>query len=474
VLTGWGRAGPSAASLRRVTSPEEVGQVIAEVVDAGGHVIARGLGRAYGDAAQCGGGTVIDCTLLDRIELDVSSGVVRAGAGVSVAGLLAACLPHGWCLDVMPGTAQVTMGGAVAADVHGKNHHVDGTFSRAVRSLEVVGVEGRTRVGPGPGDSPGRYWATVGGMGLTGVITEVTLQLRRVETTFVEVETDRSTDLDGCMTLLLEHQGRHRHSVAWVDGLAKGRSFGRSVVTGADHARREVLGPRQRTDPLAYRPGGRVNVGFEVPGGVIRSGLVAAANALWHAKAPQHREGQIQSLTSFFHPLDAVRGWNRCYGPSGFTQYQLVTPFTHPMVVGRALELLQKNNLVPSLVVLKTFGEEGEGPMSFPRSGWTLAVDLPLGSDRIGPTLDELDELVASAGGRVYLAKDGRLRPDLLRTMYPRLFEWMSARAVADPSGVFCSDLWARLSPSRPRPASLTTPPPWQRWPPKVGPHPPR
>ena len=447
LLSGWGRAAPSAATVVRAAGRAHVEQVVESAAASGARLLARGLGRSYGDAAQCAGGTVLDCTALDGIELDPASGIVRAGAGTSIASLLARCLPYGWCVDVMPGTAQVTVAGAVAADVHGKNHHVDGAFSQSLRGIELVGADGTHRVGPGAAERPELYWATVGGMGLTGVVTEVTLQLRRVETSFVDVETERAGDLDACMSLLLVHATRHRHSVAWVDGLARGRAFGRSVVTGGDHASADALPQHRRRAPLAYAPRQLLGVPATPPVGLVRRSVVLPFNALWYAKAPRRREGEIQSLTEFFHPLDAVAGWNRLYGPAGFTQYQLVTPFSRPDVVGRALELLQRAGLLASLVVLKTFGSSDDAPLGFPTAGWTLAVDLPLGAPGLAAALDELDELVATAGGRVYLAKDGRLRPDLLETMYPRLGEWVAVRDAADPAGVFCSDLWRRIAP---------------------------
>jgi len=451
LLAGWGGAAPSAATVVRAGGRRHVEQVVEDAATSGAQLLARGLGRSYGDAAQCAGGTVLDCTALDGVDLDPASGVVRAGAGVSIASLLARCLPHGWCVDVMPGTAQVTIGGAIAADVHGKNHHVDGAFSQSLRSVELVGARGTHRVGPGAGELPELFWATVGGMGLTGVVTEAVLQLRKVETSFVEVETERAGDLDACMTLLLEHATRHRHSVAWLDGLARGRSFGRSVVTGGDHATADALPQQLRRTPLAYAPHQRLRVPVTPPFGLVRREVVLPFNALWYRKAPRRREGEIQSLTAFFHPLDAVAGWNRLYGPSGFTQYQLVTPFSRPDVVGRALELLQRTGLLASLVVLKTFGASDDAPLAFPTAGWTLAVDVPLGAPGLAAALDELDEIVAAAGGRVYLAKDGRLRPDLVATMYPRLGEWAAVRDAADPAGIFCSDLWRRLDPSRRR-----------------------
>ena len=348
-----------------------------------------------------------------------------------------------------PGTRFVTVGGAVAADVHGKNHHVDGTFGRHVRWLELVDGTGTLRRLSPDGDDPDAFWATVGGLGLTGVIMRAAVQLRPVESSWISVDTVRAPDLDTLMSLLLEHDRRFRYTVAWVDVLATGRHAGRGVVTSGDHAAAGRVTDQGRVeDPLQYRPVARLTAP-PVPLSAVNPLTARAFNEVWFRKAPGYREGELQRLQTFFHPLDGVRGWNRLYGPAGFLQYQFVVPDRRVDLVGQALHQLRTASGSAFLGVLKRFGTADPGPLSFPQPGWTLAVDLPAGAAagrRLSATLDRLDEEVTAAGGAVYLVKDARCRPDLVAQMYPRLPEWRATRDRLDPNRRFVSDLSRRLS----------------------------
>lgn len=440
LLAGWGRAAPSAAFVVRPRSADEVAQLLGT----GGHQVPRGLGRSYADAAQCSGGTVIDCTGLDRIiELDRHTGRIRVEAGCSLDALLRATVPLGWFVPVTPGTRYVTVGGAIASDVHGKNHHRDGTFTAHVERLTLVTASGRLECSPK--EEADVFWATAGGMGLTGVITEATIRLVAIETSQMLVDTERLGDLDTCMARMSEIDERHRYSVAWVDCLATGRHLGRSVLTVGDHARLGDLAGPKRWRPLAFDPRQRLAVPAAPPVSLLNSLSVAAFNEAWYRKAPLRREGQVESIATFFHPLDGVGRWNLLYGPRGFAQYQFVVPFGAEAVVRGVLERLSAARIASFLAVLKRFGAEGNGHLSFPAEGWTLALDLPLGSPGLARLLDQADELVAAAGGRVYLSKDGRVRPDVLHAMYPRLADWAKVRRELDPGRVLESDLSRRL-----------------------------
>jgi len=444
LVTGWGRASSSAAHVVPVRSGDELDRLVAGARSSAMPILARGLGRSYGDAAQCAGGIVLDVTSLDRVvDADFDSGVLTVEAGLSIDALLRRVAPLGWFVPVTPGTAQVTVGGAIAADVHGKNHHRDGAFGRYVDSLTLVGAQGRVELSPTR--QPDLFWATVGGMGLTGVIARATLRLRPIETSFMLVDTDRSVDLEDCMAQLAAHDDRYRYSVAWVDCVAQGRHLGRSVLSRGDHASLVDLPTALLSRELSYAPRTRLDVPFTPPASLVRHATIAAWNELWYRKAPAHRSGELQSMSSFFYPLDAVARWNRLYGPRGFTQYQFVVPFGEEATIRRVIELLQARHLAPSLAVLKRFGEGDAAPLSFPMQGWTLALDLPLGGSGVAAALDALDELVVSAHGRVYLAKDGRLEGDRLRAMYPRLGEWLEVRRRMDPDEMFVSDLWRRM-----------------------------
>lgn len=444
LLTGWGRATWSSARVVVVDDEKELERLLQSDGAAAAPFCARGLGRAYGDAAQCAGGTVLDCRGLgSALDIDREGATVRAGAGVSIGSLLAHLVPLGYFLPVTPGTRFVTLGGAIASDIHGKNHHVDGSISSHVETLRLVAPTGTFECGPM--DYTEELAATCGGMGLTGVVTEVKVRLLPIETSWVLVDTERAPDLDACLSLLAEDPSRYRYSVAWVDGLARGRRLGRSVLTRANHARLGELPPSRGHCPLSYRPPGAVDVPLVPPRSVLNAFTVSAFNEMWYRKAPKRRETRPQPLSSFFYPLDGVGSWNRLYGPRGFTQYQFVVPFGAEHVLVRALEALSGARMASFLAVLKSFGPAAAGPLSFPAEGWTLALDLPVGQAGLGKLLDELDTVVAEAGGRVYLSKDARLRPELMKTMYPRLAEWQATRGRLDPHGVMSSDLARRL-----------------------------
>ncbi|MDQ6933718.1 MAG: FAD-binding oxidoreductase [Actinomycetota bacterium] len=414
------------------------------VMDAGGRgLLARGLGRSYGDAAQNAGGTVLDMTQRNRIlSVDADTGLVRVESGVSLDALMRTLLPKGLFVPVSPGTRQVTVGGAIAADVHGKNHHLDGSFGRHVVSMTLLLADGTVRE-VGPLDPV--FWATVGGMGLTGVILSATVRLKRVETAYCVVDTERIPDLDELLRRMSEEDHRYTYSVAWVDTLARGRSLGRSVLTRGWSARRDQLSERQGRRPLDFHPRQRLVAPPVFPGGLLNKVSVGAFNKAWYFKTPGERRGEIQDVATFFHPLDGVGRWNRIYGPRGFVQFQMVVPLGAERALEQCLELVGSAGQGSFLAVVKRFGGAGPGHLSFPIPGWTLALDLPAGPSGLVGLLDRLDTVVLSAGGREYLAKDSRLPATLLPAMYPRLDEWREVRESVDPGRMWSSDLSRRL-----------------------------
>ncbi len=441
LLTGWGRTAPSAARMHRVACVDEVAALVTGSGARG--CLPRGLGRSYGDAAQSAGGDVLDLTALADMHLDAETGLLVAGAGCSIGAVLAASVPRGWFVPVTPGTRHVTLGGAVAADVHGKNHHVDGSIGRHVRWLDLVDGAGEVRrLQPDGGDAEA-FWATVGGMGLTGVVTRVALAMRPVTSGRMLVDTSREPHLDAVMTRLREHD-TFTYTVAWVDLLAGGRASGRGVVTSGEHAGPDCTGPGGTAASGALPRPARLGVP-RLPVGLVGWASARAFNEAWFRRAPRRAHRQAQSFGSFFHPLDGVRDWNRLYGPRGLLQYQMVVPDGAEGVVEDAVRLLREAGTPSFLAVLKRLGPGNPAPLSFPRQGWTLAMDLPRRGGSLAGVLDRLDERVASVGGAVYLAKDARMRPDLLEAMYPRLGQWRSVRARLDPHGRFASDLSRRL-----------------------------
>jgi len=433
-LSGWGR---TSSSIAEVVTPRDEEQV-ATLLAASPGVIARGLGRSYGDPAQLGGGLVLDNRAFTGIGPIDDHGVVQVGAGVSLDELLAVMVPLGWFMAVTPGTRQVTIGGAVAADVHGKNHHVDGSFASHVIAMRLVTPVGSYTVTPDE-DAP-LFWATMGAMGLTGFVTSVTLKMLRIETDQVLVDTTRYADLDGVMSAMSSGDADYRYSVAWVDCMTKGAHMGRAILTRGDHARAEDLVERSLDGPRASR----LAVPNAVPSGLLNSLSIKVFNELWFRSA-RDGMGRAHSLSSFFHPLDGVKDWNRLYGRRGFVQYQFCVPDDRAQTIVDAIATLSESGVASFLGVLKRFGDADPGPLSFPMRGWTLALDLPLGSPKLPEVLDRLDDMVLEGDGRIYLAKDARLDPATCALMYPRLGEFLEVKNRVDPDHRLTSDLARRL-----------------------------
>jgi decaprenylphospho-beta-D-ribofuranose 2-oxidase len=406
-------------------------------------VIARGLGRSYGDAAQCSGGLTLDLTGFSEIgTLDAATGTIEVGAGASLHDIMRRVIPAGWFVAVTPGTRYVTVGGAIAADVHGKNHHRDGSFARHVVEMTLVTPTGTVTVSPE--HDPELFWATSGGMGMTGVVTSATLRLTPIETSWMEVDSTRFTRLEDVMATMESSDDQYRYSVAWLDCLVRRDGGVRSVLTRGDHAPLRALPDRLRRRSREAPAGPKLRVPRPPPGRLVNRMSVRALNEAWF-RASSTAHGDIRPLTSFFHPLDGVASWNLLYGPAGFVQYQFVVPPERGDIVEEAVGAIATSGLPSFLAVLKRFGPGTPGPLSFSQHGWTLALDFPLGPPGLPALLDRLDESVTGAGGRVYLAKDARLRPELVAEMYPRLGELQAVARRVDPEAVLASDQSRRL-----------------------------
>ncbi|MGI8902139.1 MAG: FAD-binding protein [Solirubrobacteraceae bacterium] len=455
-LRGWGGGIGAYAVVAAPEDGERAQAAIARLRDSGAGdrdgAIARGLGRSYGDAAQLSGGLVLEMTRCKGFALDDAQGTVTAQGGVTIGELLRALVPAGWSLPVVPGTQHVTIAGAIASDVHGKNHATAGTFGAHVHALGLLTAADEVlELAPGRGD--GLFEATLGGMGLTGVILWARFALAPVSGCRLEVDTDRVESVDGALAALSAPGGAYR--VAWLDLL--GSRPGRGVVTRAAHAAggdsagagRSGDGERLSGDGGSGAAGGatvraRVTVPARWPAGVLRASTVRAFNELRLRQAPRRERGRPEGFGAHMFPLDALGSWPRLYGRQGLIQYQFVVPHGREHVLHAVIEGLRRARVPCFLAVLKDLGAANDAPLSFPLAGWTLALDLPRAAPGIVAMLDGFDELVAQAGGRVYLTKDARLRPEATAAMYPRLGQWRAARERADPNRLWRSDLARR------------------------------
>lgn len=434
-LTGWGGgAGVSVQCIRGAGIRELQVAVRRQRAAPGQGVIARGMGRSYGDAAQLRGGLVIDTTPLRGFELDPARGILTAEAGTTLGELLAAVAPAGWVLPVVPGTQHVTVGGAVAADIHGKNHGAVGTFGQHVQSIGLLTADGELcEVSP---ECDGELFAaTQGGMGLTGVIVWAQIKLAPLHSSALAVDSDRVQSLEEALSALLAAGGPHR--VAWLDLL--GRPLVRGIVTRAQQLADGGPGHDGRCTVAT-----RLSVPEWWPGVLLRREAVRAYNEYRYRHAPRTERGRVESFGAHMFPLDALGAWPRLYGGRGFVQYQLVLPRGSESELEDLIRRLRTSPVPCYLAVLKDFGPANGAPLSFPLAGWTLALDLPRRAAGLHELLAGFDELVAAAGGRVYLAKDARLGPEALAAMYPRLDEWRAVRDRADPDRLWRSDLALR------------------------------
>jgi decaprenylphospho-beta-D-ribofuranose 2-oxidase len=437
-LSGWGNYPVQQAFVDR---PERINQLNLEAES----IIARGLGRSYGDAALNCDQRVILMERLNRfLSFDDKKGLLRAEAGTSLEEILQTFIPRGWFIPVTPGTKYVTLGGCLAADIHGKNHHIDGTFGSHVVEIELLLANG-SRKRCSPKQESELFWATVGGMGLTGIITEVTLKLIPIESAFICLQNYCARNLDETLDILENEKMDDRYSVAWIDCLATGPDLGRSVIMNGHHAAKNELGSRV-SDPYKIKPPKKMSIPFFLPSLTLNSWNIRMFNSCYYRSKKNKNGPLIIDYDRYFYPLDAINHWNRLYGKRGFLQYQFVVPFKNARESLHAiLRQFAEHKRSPFLAVLKRFGKEGEGFLSFPKEGFTMALDLPLSDPELFPFLDQLDTLVVNSEGRGYLAKDARMKPDIFRSMYPRFNAWQKIKADIDPTNKFSSDLSRRL-----------------------------
>ena len=435
-LSGWGRI---AVAGREVCS-EDLERITRDVP------LSRGLGRSYGDSSlpPPGRPLVAGSRLADRIlAFDPATGLLRAEAGLSLFELNRVFLPRGFFDPVAPGTQFITLGGMVAADVHGKSHHRSGSFGTHLVRLKMRVADGRI-IECSREVEPDLFRATLGGMGLTGHILEVECRLLRVPSPWIQAESERVADIDSFIDALKEAGPRWPYTVGWIDCLSRGRRMGRGILhrgRWADPAEAPAGLPAERSRP---------SVPFVLPGWVIGRWSVRTFNALFYKSHVPRVKRAIVHPESFFYPLDVVLHWNRLYGPRGFTQYQCVLPESAGRGAARRfLELLTQRGGASMLCVIKDCGPEGLGLLSFPKAGTSIALDLPI-RDGTQALVDALNELVIAEGGRVYLAKDALTRGEHYRAMEPRLDAFLAVRRKWDPEGRLRSAQSVRILGDRP------------------------
>lgn len=443
-IVSWGRVVRAPHDVARPHFVDELPALLEAGARHRNRVLGGGLRRSYGDSNLNADGALIEMTALDRlIAFDPATGVLEAEAGVSLQEVLAFAVPRGFFLPVTPGTKFVTLGGAVANDVHGKNHHRAGTFGNWVRGLTLLRSDGRFHHLT-PEDDTGLFAATIGGLGLTGIITRVALELKRVGGSDMLMETVPFSNLREFFTLSRESEASHEYSVAWIDCLARGADLGRGLMTRADHAAGGPSAVSQRRGPT---------VPMEIPELMLNGLSIRAFNSLYYWKGKRQPGTHTVSYDPYFYPLDGLREWNRLYGRRGMYQYQSVVP---PAVAEDATaEMLRTIAAAGSgsfLAVLKTFGAiPSPGLLSFPREGTTLALDFPNRGAETLALLARLDDIVRAAGGRLYPAKDGRLPPDLFRSGHGASSEFGQgqddalARFAAHRDPGLSSSFWRRM-----------------------------
>ena len=455
-LYGWGRTAPSTAQVLSTADVDTIAQAVKQVADENSElpehkrrgVIARGMGRSYGDPAQNGGGLVIDMTPLNRIHsIDPDTGIVDVDAGVTLDQLMKAALPFGLWVPVLPGTRQVTIGGAIGPDIHGKNHHSAGSFGNHVLSMELLVADGRVLHLEPNGENAELFWATVGGMGLTGIILRARIQMTFTETAYFIADTDRTDTLDE--TIALHSDGsevNYTYSSAWFDAISAPPKTGRSTISRGSLATLDQLkefAPKLAKDPLKFNAPQLMTVPDIFPSWTMNKlSLMAIGEAYYLMGKPSRND--VKNLTQFYQPLDLIGEWNRGYGKAGFLQYQFVVPTDAVEPFKDIIYDIQSSGHYTALNVFKLFGEGNRAPLSYPMKGWNVCVDFPI-RPGLNEFLDRLDDQVMQFGGRLYLAKESRTSAEKFHAMYPELPNWLETRRSIDPTGVFASDMSRRL-----------------------------
>ncbi len=409
-IANWGNYPVVETDERSFSFAEQLGDTLQQ----SDGLIARGNGRCYGDASLAPN-TVSTLKYNKILSFDTERGLFECQSGITLDQVLEVIVPKGWFLPVTPGTKFITVGGAVASDVHGKNHHVDGAFSAHVTEMDVLLADGSTITCSAQNHSD-LFWATCGGMGLTGIITRVLFDLKKIETSYIKQKQVKARNLEELIQLFDQYND-YTYSVAWIDCLKKGKGFGRSILILGEHATVKELEGNKKNKPLQLPRKKQITFPFNLPSFVLNQFTVKAFNFLYYGKNRKREINNIVSYEPFFYPLDAILHWNRGYGKKGFVQYQFVLPLASKQGLVEILQRISDAGLGSFLAVLKVFGKQDD-LISFPTEGYTLALDFPVRKGLFG-FLDELDAIVLRYGGRLYLSKDARMKPEIFWQSYP-------------------------------------------------------
>lgn len=437
-LSGWGNIPKSESEVAYPTSDQELVETLRN-----GQVIPRGLGRSYADQSTNHNEKVINFTKRNYLlEFDDKKGVLTCEAGVSLEDIISVFAPRGWFPMVTPGTKYITVGGAIANDVHGKAHHVDGTFANCVDSFTIMLAYGEVLTASRT-ENEDLFWANFGGLGLLGVIQTVTIRLRKIETTYFKQKAIVAKNLEEMLEAINTSKEEYSSSVAWIDSMAKGKHLGRGVLTVGNNALLNDLPANLKKNPLKLGKKPKITVPFFMPNFTLNKLSVSILNKVLFFI--QSRGKSIAHYDKFFYPLDAINDWNKGYGNNGFIQYQFVLPVENgDKNIRTLLEEITKSGCVPFLNVLKKFGKASRGHLSFPMEGYTFAIDFPI-SKQLKSFTKKMDELVLEMGGRIYLGKDAYLDEETFKSMYPMYKEWLKVKNKYDPDNKLSSDLSRRI-----------------------------
>jgi FAD/FMN-containing dehydrogenase len=435
-IANWGNYPRMESDVRSFTFTDQ----LSTLVNNTGHFIPRGNGRCYGDASLAV--NTISTLHYNRIlSFDVVNGIFECQSGLTLDKILEVIVPKGWFLPVTPGTKFITVGGAIGSDVHGKNHHVDGSFSNHVVDMDVMVADGSI-VTCSPTQHADLFNATCGGMGLTGMITRIKFTLKKIETSYVKQKQLKAENLEHLLQLF-EKYSHYTYSMAWIDCLSRGKHFGRGILIVGEHASTDQLSESQKEKALAVHGKMKITFPFNLPSWVLNTLTVKAFNFLYYGKNFKKEINNVVPYEPFFYPLDAILHWNRGYGKKGFVQYQFVLPMSAKEGLIKILNRIADEGLGSFLAVLKVFGKQ-DSLISFPEEGYTLALDFPVRNGLFN-FLDELDEIVLQYGGRLYMSKDARMKPEVLFKGYPRLEEFRNIVRKYNPSYKFSSVQSQRL-----------------------------